>query len=283
MFGYVRVDKPECKIKEYEQYRAVYCGLCNSLGKCCGQCARMTVSYDFTFLALVRMALTSEEVRFVRKRCAVHPLSKRTMAVDSDSLDYCAYASTLLSYQKVIDDVDDEKGLKKICAVLLRPALGLMKRRAHRKYPQLNEKIQLSLAELSQLEKENTASVDKPAAEFGKMISDIAAEGLCGENAQLARKIGFHVGKWIYITDALDDMEKDAKRKSYNPFIAIYGDALLPEVADDIKTALTIELTEVEKAIDLIDFKDNDLKAIISNIIYLGMPKAADRVLGKLA
>jgi hypothetical protein len=31
MFGYVRPYRDELKVKDYELYRAVYCGLCHSL------------------------------------------------------------------------------------------------------------------------------------------------------------------------------------------------------------------------------------------------------------
>ena len=62
MYGYVRTHAPELKVRQQEYYRAVYCGLCRTMGKCTGQCSRMTLSYDFTFFALVRMALTGERI-----------------------------------------------------------------------------------------------------------------------------------------------------------------------------------------------------------------------------
>ena len=46
MYGYVRPDKGELKVSEYELYRAAYCGLCHALKKRCGFGARMALSYD---------------------------------------------------------------------------------------------------------------------------------------------------------------------------------------------------------------------------------------------
>ena len=114
MFGYVKAHTPELKVAEYEYYRSVYCGLCRSMGKCTGQCSRLTLSYDFAFLALVRIALSDEKVGFKRRRCVAHPVRKRSMMEPNSVLEYCAYAAALLSYHKLSDDIADEKGLKRI-------------------------------------------------------------------------------------------------------------------------------------------------------------------------
>ena len=56
MFGYVKTDKPEMKIKEYEAYRGLYCSLCKAMGKHFGVFSRLTLSYDITFLVLARLS-----------------------------------------------------------------------------------------------------------------------------------------------------------------------------------------------------------------------------------
>ena len=78
MFGYIKVERDELRVREYEYYKATYCGLCRSMGKCTGQCSRMLLSYDFTFLAGVRMALCGEKPQFKRRRCIAHPLRRRS-------------------------------------------------------------------------------------------------------------------------------------------------------------------------------------------------------------
>ncbi len=283
MFGYVRADKPEMRIREYEYYRGVYCGLCRSLGKCGGQCARMTLSYDFAFMALVRMALVGELPEFKARTCIAHPFTKRSMAEYNGSLDYCAAASLLLSYHKIKDDVADEKGGKKLRAVLSKPWFGLMKRRSSKKYVPLEGRIEKQLSLLSEYEKNGTeASIDRPAEIFGNLLEEIMADGLDGVREKIARKIGKHVGKWIYIVDACDDYFEDVKKKRFNPLIGVYGTEGLDKVArEGLEMALTHELIEAEKAFDLIDYPDKDMKEIISNIIYLGMPAVAKATLKK--
>ena len=53
MFGYVNVYKDELKIKDYDTYRAYYCGLCKMLGKRHNALARLSLNYDLTFLAVL--------------------------------------------------------------------------------------------------------------------------------------------------------------------------------------------------------------------------------------
>ena len=114
MFGYVRVESPELKVREYECYRATYCGLCRAMGKCTGQCSRMTLSYDMAFLAICRMALLGETPRYEQKRCFVHPLRRRNVLTRTDTLDYCAGAAALLTYHRIRDDLCDERGGKRL-------------------------------------------------------------------------------------------------------------------------------------------------------------------------
>ena len=113
MLGYVRTDRAELRVREDVFYRALYCGLCHRMGKCTGNCSRMTLNYDFVFLAAVRLSLTGEAPTVKKQRCFLHPFRSRPTVQACKSLDYCADASALLVYHKLLDDLHDEKGLKK--------------------------------------------------------------------------------------------------------------------------------------------------------------------------
>ena len=114
MLGYIRTQGPELRLRDYEIYRALYCGLCRHMGKCTGQCSRFSLSYDFVFLAAVRISILNEPVTTILSRCPVHPLHKRKTVKDSETLKYCADASALLTYHKCRDDLADERGFKKM-------------------------------------------------------------------------------------------------------------------------------------------------------------------------
>lgn len=282
MFGYVKTYTPELKVGEYEYYRGAYCGLCRAMGKCTGQCSRMTLSYDFAFLALIRVALSGENVDFHRKRCFVHPLHKRKVMKKNPQLEYCAYAAALLSYHKLSDDISDERGKKKLLALISRPMVSTMRRRAIKKggLAELDRIISEKLAELSDFERSQEASVDTPADIFGDLLSKIVSFGFEGTQLKIAENIGSHVGRWIYITDAADDFFEDVKKQRYNPFALLYGNNITEREKGLIADALKNELCDAEMAVDLIEFEDRRmLEGIIRNIFYLGMPHTVKTVL----
>lgn len=294
MYGYIRIHAPELKVREQEYYRAVYCGLCRTMGICTGQCSRMTLSYDFTFFALVRMALTENLPTVKGRRCIAHPTRRRPMAEPDDTLRFCAGLSAILAYHKVRDDLRDERGLKRTSATLLRPYMAHIRRRALKRalsgvdMNRADRDVMAALDALCELESSRVSSVDRPADAFGGLLAAILSQGLTDEAALLARTIGRHVGRWVYILDAADDFEEDARKGRYNPLLCLYGDknpdgtpmTTLPESKrEQLHTALLGELISLERAFDLLNTHDPDLRGILSNILYEGMPRAAGRVL----
>lgn len=280
MFGYVRAARGDMRVREYEYYRASYCGLCRSMGKCTGQCSRMLLSYDFAYLANVRMTLCKTEPAFRKRRCIAHPLRRRVMMERNDQLDFCAAASAILSYEKCRDNIADECGFARFRARLACLFLKGAYRRAKKRVPGLAEAVRGHLARLAVLEKEQSSSVDAVAAVFGELLCDVTSYGLEGSAAAIARKIGLETGRVIYILDALDDFADDVKKGRYNPFALAYGNAMSDEDRKGIKDALLIYLSDMEAAFDLMDrTADPVRREILNNILYLGMPQAMDRVL----
>ena len=284
MFGYVRANAAELRLREYECYRALYCGLCKSMGKCTGQCSRLSLSYDFVFLAAVRIALLGETVKAEKIRCLLHPFKKKQAVLKSEALAYCAHASALLTYHKLLDDQSDEKGLKKARALLSKPLFKKAYKKAKRKYPALDRTIASELSALSALEKDDGAipSADAPAACFGRIMEAVVSEGLEGANARIARSIGRAVGHWIYLIDAIDDYAEDCKKLRYNPFRRIFRDNPTEEQWASLEESLKLILTEAERAHQLMDAHPQDeINEIIANILYLGMPATAKRITEK--
>lgn len=280
MFGYVRAYVPELKVREHEYYRAAYCGLCRSYGRCAGCFFRLSLSYDFVFLALVRIALAGERPEFKYRRCAAHPAKKRNEMLPSPQLDFCARVAALLTYHKLRDDLSDETGLRRLGAKMaLISAMGI-KRRAAAELPGLDERIKSGIDELKRLEAKRVASVDLPAEVFGGMVEDMLSWGLDDKPAAVARQIGRHVGKWLYIADALDDYTDDIKLGRYNPFACLYQNRGLGEAElEGVRAALTHELIEAEFGFNLIDYNCDTLRGVISNIIYCGMPRRIDEII----
>ena len=280
MFGYIRTDTPELRVRENEYYRAVYCGLCRAQGKCTGLCSKFTLNYDIVFLALLRLAVDGKQVQIKRGRCMAHPFRKRAYVECCEPLEYSAYASAILTHGKIADDINDEKGMKKLNAQFIKPFTSHMRKKALKKYSELDEKVFSGLKRLSEIEKQNLSSVDIPADAFGDILADILSYGLDGNNAKILSNIGKHIGRWIYIIDAADDVDEDIKKNRFNAFARLYEGNIPDEERESIANSLKLELLSAEPAFDLIDYNElYDIEEIIKNIIYRGMPQTAERVL----
>ncbi len=280
MFGYVKIDKAELRVREYEYYRAAYCGLCRSMGKCTGQCSRFALSYDIAFLAQVRMALAGTAPAFRKRRCIAHPFRSRMMMEPNDELFYAADASALLAFEKCRDDVADKRGIGRLIARIRCLLLKGTYTRAKRRLLELAGVLREKLGELSALEREGRPTVDEPAAIFGEILAALCAHGLDESNARIARVIGNKIGRFIYIVDAIDDIEKDEKSRNFNPVLLFYGKSPTIEERQMLEDALLVCLSDAAAALDLIgEAADSPRRAVLENILYLGMPATAKRVI----
>ena len=281
MLGYVRPNTQELRLREYEYYRSLYCGLCRRMGKCTGQCSRLSLSYDFVFLATLRMSLTGEKPQPEKIRCLLHPFRKRKAVTESPTLDYCADASALLTYHKLSDDLADEKGFAKVKAAFLRMLMRSAYKKARARHGALDEAIGASLQRLSEYEKSTPElpSADTPASLFGELMAAVFAEGLDGADARIASEMGRAVGHWIYLADAADDFSEDKKKGRFNPYRGLFGEDPTETDLDNLRVSLTAQLMRGERAMLLIDaFGNEELKEILYNIMYLGLPDRAEKI-----
>lgn len=282
MFGYVKPYESELLVREYEFYRAAYCGVCRAMRRETGFLSSLSLSYDVVFLALCRMLLTDKKVACKHKRCIAHPLKKRACLSGNEAITYAARASAMLSYEKLLDDKIDGSFFRRLS---LLPVLPVFKRASRRaKLASLYEKTSASLSRLHALEKEKAASIDAPAHEFGELLGLVFAEGIEGENErELFYRVGYHLGKFIYAADALDDFAEDKKSGSYNPYVLLYPEAdFQKEIPESAKIALHLELNELGKWIEKLPFGDSRaLENIIKNTVYLGLPNRLQKISSK--
>lgn len=281
MFGYIKPCIGELKVKDYELYKATYCGLCRTMGKCTGCVSKMTLSYDFVFFALVRMALLKAKGVVKKRGCLLHPIKKRLMLEINPTLEYTAKASVLLTRIKLKDNINDSRGFSRFLARIAGLVSVFFKKTDENLYP-LRDKIQACFDELLTLEREGCDSIDMVANTSGELIGHVASFGLDEQSAKIAYEIGFHLGKWVYVIDACDDLEKDVKKGSYNVLKTAFGDELTDTDKALLKNAMLLELGGMSKSVEQIDFSEHrDVEAIIQNIVYAGLVDETDRVLGK--
>ena len=264
MFGYVRPLRSELKCKDFDLYRASYCGLCRCLRRRFGLIAPLLLNFDFTFLTL---ALWSPEERpsYCRGRCHANPLIKKQMCPDSPALELAADESVILAWWKLRDAVADEGFFQVLPARVACLALKGAYRKAARRRPDFDRTVRGCLGELARLEQENCPSLDRTADTFARLLQ--AAAPAEGKQGQVLEQLLYHLGRWIYLADARDDLAEDLSHGRYNPVVARYGSE-----GDDEALALTMDqsLAQMGAALQLGEFGCR--RPLLENIIYLGLP-----------
>lgn len=224
MMGYVTVEKSELKMREFEIYDGYYCGVCKSIGKRYGQVPRMVLSYDAAFLAIMSSSLWAGEDAPAREHCMIHPFKKKTI-VRNEHVDYAADMMLLLAWYKLDDDrLDDE-------SILSAAAMKVFHRtynKLRKAYPGFSQFLKRQLDQLHQLENVKCSNLDQIADAFAKIMEEMlmispGAQMLSEAEKTALGRIGYHLGKWIYVIDALDDLEDDIIEENYNPLAERYG------------------------------------------------------------
>ena len=285
MFGYIVPDKPEMKIKDYELFRAYYCGVCRSIGKRYGQFGRLILNFDSAFLAILLSSVSGGSLTVRKLRCPAHPFEKRHVIIDNEIISYASDMNVILTYYNLRDKAADGDFT---ASAALTAMLGGAFRKAKKRYPEKCDGIEARLCDLDALEKEKCPSMDRAAEPFAKLMEEVVSfEPLCRDekNKKILTWLGYNLGKWIYILDAYDDLEKDIKRGSYNPLLYQFGykgqdtGEFKKEIRDKVEFNLTYTLSQVSGAFELLDTKIN--RGIMENIIYLGMLKKTQKILEK--
>ena len=273
MFGYVTVGKNQMTEEEYMVFRSYYCGLCRAMGRAASQVSRLGLSYDIAFLAIVLSSVTETEPQYSCGRCIAHPFKKSGYVRYDHVLEYSASAGVILSYAKLADDLHDDRSLKALFGML---ALRHGFSRARRRCPEEYLAVKTRLDKLSDLEKRGCTSVDEVAEEFGKITEALFTPDFITDVA-LRRTLawfGYNLGRWIYILDAYNDYERDLKTNAYNPLIAT-GDP----AQDAVDMSLTLTLSNIASAFELIDFKRN--RDLIGKMVYISLRQKQDSIINK--
>lgn len=288
MFGYIRIDKDTLNEKEYERYRAVYCSLCQQLSEEYSYVARLILSYDCTFYALLVMSLSKECLSFKDGRCHVNPTKKCSYcAGDKQALSQAAALSISSAYFKLIDNINDSKGLKKLSYKILRPIFSRWREKAKRKYPFIDKAVEEMMKKQEKAEHTSSCTIDEAADPTASMLSAICGSipdhfelNLSYEKEKQKRilsTMGYFLGRWIYLMDAADDYESDRKKGGFNPFLIAGYDK--ENLVDHVLPALNHALSEVLLSYGLLDKGRYD--EIISNILYSACLKVQKSTLFK--
>lgn len=272
MFGYVRINKMDLTFREFDTYKGYYCGLCKYLKENHGEISRLSLNYDITFLILLLTSVYKPKPSITKEICIANPINKKLRIVN-EITEYAASMNVLLTYYKLEDNLKDDKGIKDILAYHIYK--GKLKK-AYEKYPEKADFINEQLNKLHKLEQKKSTNIDEVSNTFGNIMGEIFSYKNDKYRNDL-RNIGFNIGKYIYILDAYEDLEKDIKKGRYNPFIEYQNNK--QELKLKVDKLISISLGYLAQSIDNLDIKIN--LNIIENIIYSGVYLRYKNILNK--
>lgn len=276
MFGYIRMFKPQLNEEDYQIYRGVYCTLCKNLGKKYGLIARLSLSYDFVFLAIFKMGLEENTFSFCNSHCVYNPFKKCLYCQNKEIMDYVTDLSIIMLYNKIADDYQDSTGIKKCFVHILKFVLRKKYQKAYRLLPLEGQWCEEYIKKQSQIETNNEATLDAlcdPTAQFlGNLCCSYDKEN---KNSDNLYRFGYCLGRYIYQIDAIDDIMKDMKHNEFNPYISLYSlnkeTPLSSQVKEDILKSTNMTLAELVESYRKLSINLYD--SVLGNVLFYGMPK----------
>ena len=261
MFGYIVTNQPELKMKDFDMYRSFYCGLCRELKRKYGISGQISLNYDMTFVVLLLNGLYEPPVQKGTTRCIIHPVIRQTVR-RTEITEYAADMNLILTYYKCMDDWKDEKKLLRLGYAKL---LEGNNKKTETAYREKTDRIVSLLSQLTEWENAGETDIDKMSGCFGKIMEEIFAYRKDNWEPTLKR-MGFYLGKFIYLLDAYDDVEKDRANGNYNPFSEDYIMEGFDDKVYGILTMMMAETCREFEKLPIIRYGD-----ILRNILYSGV------------
>ncbi|MBU5486077.1 hypothetical protein KQI86_17280 [Clostridium sp. MSJ-11] len=283
MFGYVTPCKMELKLKDYEKFKSYYCGLCKAIKNNFGNVPRFVLNYDMTFLAILLHSIDECSPSYELQHCMVHPLKKKLVLLENEPLKYAAFCNVALTYFKLIDNINDDNSLKsKILTNILRKYIN----KDYDSYKDKLEYIEKTLNELYLLEKkESHCSIDELSHPFAHLTGYILSSYITekDEVSNTLYDLGYNLGKWIYIIDAWDDLEKDMSQNKFNAINSVFNkenksfEKFKLDINDRIDFILTLCGRQCLSYTRKLPIKKNE--ELLYNILQFGLMEKMDKIL----
>lgn len=279
MFGYLDIDKNKLEDGQRGLWQTFMCGLCFSTKKLYGNISRTFISNDVNFFNVLFHSVTQTEVVVKEQRCFSHPLKKRPVLQQTDLTDKLATANVLLTYWNIYDDVVDGNSTKKKAALkLLKGAYT----RAQKDFAELDGMLERRYGQLREMEQSDCASLDRVAHAFAQLSQDFCVLVLGNDATEHLQTLCYNVGKWIYLIDALDDAEKDIKRRNYNPFVAFYSAHSVKDLAakrDELQFEMYAVLNRIAQSYN--DLNLTKYTCILNNVLFDSIRNKTKEILQK--
>jgi len=210
LFGYFKFNERYSTYEMQNVYKNYYCGTCFALQYHYGQLSRLLLSYDVTIFAII-MKLHKRPM-CDRLKCYGQAKCKKELFLE-ESWKKIAALNILLAAEKLRDDIEDNKSLKAFLAQLL---YGRVFKKARNDFPDIAETIKQGYKKILLFEKENKGILELAEC-FGEMMLDTANTAFAIDETQ--QSFIYEISRWLYVVDALDDYNKDARDGDFNPVV----------------------------------------------------------------
>lgn len=272
MFGYIKPLQPQLRVCELDSYKAVYCGVCRGLSKRFGPLARCTLSYDFTFIAMLYAALHDEEPSFSAQRCPINPFKRRPHLDYCEAVEFSCEMAILMLREKCADNVSDSSFLPYLGWSMVSPLIEGASKSVEEKFPKASQAARdMTEAQRKTESLGDEAGIDSccdPAATALGALFEMMSED--DTTRRILNRLGYMLGRYMYLCDAVDDLESDIKHNHFNPL----------KTRDDLEeqaAMLRFTAAEAANAYALLDIKH--FKEILDNIIYMGLMSTANELI----
>lgn len=261
MLGVMMVRKDELKFREYDRYRGYYCGLCRAIGQRCSSACRMALSFEMTFLAMLHTSLYEPETKCEKHRCLFHPVTRQLM-LSNEAINYAADLSALTAYYDLRDGWEDERRVDRLAASGI---LHGAAKRAGERLPRQRDAVEKYVSQLHEIEQRNDQNLDAAANLTGEMLAElyVMREDVYAKDL---RELGFYLGKFIYLCDSYEDIERDIKKNNYNPLLSRSEDEAFAVHCEQMLSDMMARAALAFERLPLLEDAE-----IMRNILYSGV------------
>lgn len=237
---------------------------------------------------MLYMALHRQSIEPKKSVCVCYPLKKCVYcSCDTAAFELTCAMTVEMFYYKTVDNIEDSRGAGKLLWRAVKMIAAPMHRRAMRAFPEI-EAIMSNYSQAQfKTERGEDRSIDAAAEPTAAMLSQLAPMLSEDETEKrVLRDFGYYFGRWIYLIDAFDDIEKDIRSGSFNPFVFRFGlthedvekdTSLLEQARLYANECLNMTVARAAAAFELLEL--GEYAPIFNNIIYLGLGEAQRRAL----
>lgn len=281
MFGYTVPVENILDQDDRRIYRSYYCETCHHLKEEYGFASTLTVNYEMTFMNLFFNSVFDDGMLIDGKPGGLFCIFRKS-ACGNEMMHAMAAYTVLVANNSLIDDVADDSDT-------LRGKLGLLWlnraiTKAKNEFPEYDRCILNGYEKLRIAEKDKNNDPFKMGTLSSQSLIDVMRlmlkERLDRDIEELFRGFGI----WVYIMDAVEDLDDDFRDGTYNPFLVGVGNYVNKRkfIKDNIFTIGETMGEAIKKIqIQYVKLRPRLIRnaAIIDNIIYQGLPYSAQRVL----